>query len=245
MEIPENIQGLCQAFLNGLIAVLGGKLYGFYLYGAVAFPGSDPAGDLDFHVILTETLIEKEHHSIHKLHAALASDFPLLGSELDAYYILLEEARQTSPPTHQLRPEIIDNSWALHRAHTRAGRCFMLHGPDPKDVFPPATWRELESALKGELKFVEEHLTEYPDYCILNLCRLMYSFETRDVVVSKTAAAKWAHTAFPRWRRHIECARRSYARQATIEDREFMLSEVKGLFDFAGERIQQQRDNSV
>ncbi len=87
------------------------------------------------------------------------------------------------------------------------------------------------------MKYVEEHLDDYPDYCILNLFRLIYSFETRDVVVSKSAAADWAYQHFPRWRRHIKLARKSYARQATAMDRQFMLSEVKGLFRFACERI--------
>jgi hypothetical protein len=75
-------------------------------------------------------------------------------------------------------------------------------------------------------------------YCILNLCRLIYSYETGDVVISKAAAAEWARTAPPQWARHIELALRSYAGQASPEDRAFMVSEVGGLYRFACRRIE-------
>jgi hypothetical protein len=241
MNPPEDIQDLCWAFRHGLNAALGDKLYGVYLYGAVAFPDAGPTGDIDFHVILTEPPDDEERSAIEQLHARLALDFPPLGGELDGYYILLEDARQAAPPRHQLLAHVVDNSWALHREHIRAGRCIVLQGPDPKQVYPAASWPELENALQGELTYVEQHLDVYPAYCILNLCRLMYSFETRDVVISKAAAAKWARDAFPQWRRHIEAAQRSYARQATTQDVEFMRSEVHGLFRFACERIRETR----
>ena len=140
MKIPDEIQDLCQAFLRGLNAALGSKLYGLYLYGALAFPEPGPTGDIDFHVILKERLNDREKSQLNDLHAALARDFPPLGAELDGYYILLEEARQKSPPRHQLLPDVTDNAWALHRQHVRAGRCIVLHGPDPRQVYPAASW---------------------------------------------------------------------------------------------------------
>jgi hypothetical protein len=229
----EDIQRLCGALLSGLDAILEQKLFGVYVYGAAAFPDSVSTGDIDFHVILREPLNDTERLAVNDLHAALGREFPPLGAELDGYYILLKEACETSPPTHQLQTDIVDSSWALHREHIRAGRCIVLRGPDPKEIYPAASWSELEEALYGELRYVEEHLGAYPDYCILNLCRLMYSFETQDVVISKAGAAAWALDAFPQWERHIELALKSYARQATPEDREFMLTGVRSLYRFA------------
>ena len=239
MRPPEGIRDLCGDFHRGLDAALGDKLFGLYLYGAVAFPESGHIGDIDFHVIVREPPNEKEKADLDDLHRALAADFPPLGAELDGYYILLEDARQTSPPRHQLRPDMVDGSWALHCEHIRAGRCIVLRGPDPKAIYPAAPWRELEDALRGELGFVEEHLRDCPDYCILNLCRLMCSFESRDVVISKVAAAAWARDTFPEWRRHIELAEKSYTGQATAEDQQFMTAEVRSLYRFACERIRE------
>jgi len=237
MQIPDEIQDLCQAFLRGLHAALGDKLYGLYLYGALAFPEAGPTGDVDFHVILKERLDDSEKSDLNDLHAALARDFSPLGAELDGYYILLEEARQKSPPRHQLLPDVTDNAWALHRQHVRAGRCIVLHGPDPKQVYPAASWPELVGALQGELDFVEQHLADYPAFCVLNLCRLIYSFQTRDVVVSKRASGAWAYDAFPEWRPLVEAATKSYDRRATTGDEELLQSEVRRFFDFACGRI--------
>ncbi len=242
MRLPEDLQDLYQALLTGLNAALGRKLYGLYVYGAAAFPESDSIGDIDFHVILTERLTQAERSAIAALHSDLERDFSPSGVDLDGYYLLLEEAQGTAPPVHQLGTDIHDDSWALHREHIRAGRCIVLHGPDPREIYPPATWRELESALRGELKFVEARLDDHPDYCILNLCRLMYSFQTRDVVLSKAAAAEWAYHAFPQWRPHVEAAKRSYARQATPEDRQLMSAEVRSFFGFACERMGEERE---
>jgi hypothetical protein len=241
MNVPNEIQELCRVFLRGLNTALGDKLYGVYLYGALAFPEGGPTGDIDFHVILSETLNDKEKSELDDLHETLARDFPPLGVGMDGYYILLEEARQTSPPRHQLLADVVDKSWALHREHIRAGRCIVLQGPDPRQVYPAASWPELASALDGELDYVAKHLTEYPDYCVLNLCRLIYSFDTGDVVVSKRASARWAHDAFPEWRPLVGAATKSYDRQATAEDRELLKSEVNSFFDFACERIQESR----
>jgi len=239
MEPTENIKDLCRAFAEGHKAALGDKLFGVYVYGAVAFPESGATGDIDFHVILQEALTDAERSQLYELHASLARDFPPLGADMDGYYILREDARQESPPKSQMWSCATDGAWALHREHIRAGRCIVLHGPDPKSVYPPASWPELEEALWRELQYVEGHLRDYPDYCILNLCRLMYSFETQHVVISKMAAAGWAWEAFPRWRRPIELAKASYPGQAKPEEKEFMMTEVGDFYRFACERIRE------
>jgi hypothetical protein len=164
---------------------------------------------------------------------------------MDGYYILLADARRNSPPKSQMWDRATDNSWALHREHIRAGRCIVLHGPDPREIYPPATWPEIETALFSELDYIEKHLQQYPDYCILNLCRLIYSFETRDVVISKAKASDWAYDALPEWKRHIDLARKSYAHKATKDDREFMLSETERFYLFAQSRIERARDKNT
>ena len=239
MTIREQVSVIGEAFVDGLRRILGDKLYALYIYGAAAFPDDVPTGDIDFHVILTAPLTEDERSRLCELHDALARDFPPLGGETDGYYILLPDARGTSPPQSQMWERATDTSWALHRQHIRAGRRIVLHGPDPRDIYAPATWPELEQALRSELQYVTDHLQQYPDYCILQLCRLIYSHETRDVVVSKARAADWAHDALPDWRRHVELARRSYAGRATAEDRDFMLCQVPALHEYALSRIEQ------
>jgi hypothetical protein len=230
MSIRDEIRPICDSFLTGLRNVLGQKLHGVYVYGAAAFPETLPTGDIDFHVILRSALTDEERSDLEDMHENLACDFPPLGGELDGYYILLDDARQTTPPRSEMWKRATDDSWALHREYIRSGRHIVLHGPDPLEIYPAVTWPEIEQALMGELHYVRDHLGEYPDYCILNLCRLVYSFETHDVVISKAAASEWALNARPGWRKCIELAVKSYSGRATSDDREYMLEHVPDMF---------------
>ena len=248
MSISKDVSIIGQAFVGGLKRILGEKLHGAYVYGAAAFPDAIPTRDIDFHVILNSELMDDERLELERFHESLAEQFSLFGDELDldGYYILLADACREMPPRSQMWTRATDESWALHREHILAGRCIVLHGPDPTKIYPPASWPEIESALYGELDYVEENLRgEYPDYCILNLCRLIYSFETKNVVVSKAQASDWAHDALPQWRQHIDLARKSYARQATPEDGQFMLAEIEKFFEFAKERIEETKKESA
>jgi hypothetical protein len=238
MTIKEQVSAIGEAFARGLRCILGHRLYALYIFGAVAFPGDAPAGDIDFHAVLTDPLTDDERSQIFELHDSLARDFPPLGGETDGYYILLADARRTSPPRSQMGRSEPDMSFALHREHLRAGRCIVLHGPHPKEIYPPATRSEIEEALAGELQYVEDHLDDYPDYCILQLCLLIYTHETGDVVISKAQASEWARDALPAWGRHIELAWKSYARQATPQDRQFILAEVGRFLEFARARME-------
>lgn len=241
MLLRAEIQNLCQAFLAGLNKALGEKLFGVYLYGALAFPDAGPLGDIDFHVIVNSALDSQDRVVIQRLHATLTNDFPPLGGELDGYYILLDDARQRTPPQDQLRDGLHDVSWALHCAHIRRGRCIVLHGPDPLEVYPEVTWFELEQALTGELDFIVENLNRYPAFCVLNLCRLLYSYETRDVVISKRFSAGWASSEFPEWNSLIESAKNYYDRRATLDDKNLLVSKVGSFYTFAGGQIEKSK----
>ena len=122
-----------------------------------------------------------------------------LGRELDGYYLWIRDARRRIRPRNQANPGIMDWSWPLHRAHILAGSCLVLIGPDPATIYPPASWRELAGTLRGELRYVEDLLRrrKATAYCVLNLCRILYSLRTRDVVVSKSGAATWALRTLP------------------------------------------------
>ena len=234
---PAYVQNLCHALLEGLKTALGEKLYGVYLFGAVAFPETKHTSDIDFHVILKGALTKQEHATLVQLHAKLAREYPPLGDGMDGHYLLLEDARGIAQPQSQLASYNVDDAWALHRAHIRAGRCILLHGPDPRSIYPAASWVELEADLEDQLQYVKEHLVVYPAYCILNLCRLMYSFGQREVVISKAAAGEWAWEQFPQWRVLIETAQRFYAGQANAEEEDLLKFEVKAFYRFAYDRI--------
>ena len=143
-NLPEEVQRLCLAFLRGLRGTLGENLHGIYLYGAMTFPDSDRIGDIDGHVIVKTPLTDRERRDITSLHEALACCFPnWVGEGLDVYYILLKEAFGISPPRHQLRTEIADESWALHREHIRQVIAFPCMDPTPSIYIAPLHGRSL------------------------------------------------------------------------------------------------------
>jgi len=238
-DLPQGVQTVCTALLDGLKAALSDNLYGIYLYGAMVFPETTYIHDIDYHVVLKRPLTVRENEEIRQLHRELVDEYPIAGGDLDGWYILLDDARQVSPPGHQVYPDLFDDSWALHRAHIRAGYCIVLYGPEPEQVFPVPTWPELTAGLEAERMYIEKHLSESPDYCVLNLCRLLYSYRTKDVVVSKSAAAEWALDNFATWRPLIEAALRSYAREMNEEDKRLLESETGRFYQFACNMIEE------
>jgi hypothetical protein len=234
-DLPQDIQTLCTALRDGLTVVLGSNLYGIYLYGAIVFPEMKHIHDIDCHVVVKRPLTAREKEEVRQLHKELAEEYPVVGDDLDVWYILLGDTQQQSPPRHQVHTDLFDNSWALHYAHMRAGYCIVLYGPEPEQVFPAPTWPELMAGLEAERIFIEKHLSEYPDYCVLNLCRLIYSYRTKDVVVSKQTAAEWALDNFTVWRPLIEAALRSYAGKIDEEDKRLLESETERFYKSACE----------
>ncbi len=242
MTQSDKINEICQEFLRGLKSILDDKLQALYIFGAAAFPDKLHVGDIDFHVILKHPLSEDERTALYELHDTITQKFPPLGGELDGYYILQSTAQLNSPPKSEMWDGVVDHSWALHCAHIRSGRCIVYYGSDPKAIYPEPTWNEIEDALQAELKYVEDHLEKYPDYCILNLCRLIYSYTTREVVISKADSAIWASNEFPEWDKLVNLAIKSYSRLATTEDRNEMLLKVGEFYKYTIKCIEKEYD---
>src|ERR1039458_2526876 len=106
------------------------------LCGAVTFPETEGTGDLDYHAILARPPNPASAAALAAHEAEMARRHPRHGADLDGWVILLDDARRALPPSHLLRPELRDHSWALRRAHWPAGQCVVLHGPAPADIVP-------------------------------------------------------------------------------------------------------------
>lgn len=172
-----------------LDAILGPRFVGLIQYGAALFPPS-PVSDYDAHVLVSDPFSDDDRAAVASMLDRL-HDLPL-GDDMDVWYVTLAEASASELPQTQLRPGFRDHSWALHRAHWHAGRFILVKGPDPRTIVPEPTWEEIDAALQSELEYVEEHLDDAPAFGVLNLCRILYSYETRDVVVGKFQAAMWS-----------------------------------------------------
>lgn len=224
---PPEHRAVCEAFVRGLREVLGDDLVSVYLYGAVTFPRPEGwALDVDFHTLLARIPTDGQRSGLRRLHLDLAAG-SALGRELDGYHLLLADARRSRPPTGvggvfpstggALADGPVDGAWALHRAHVRAGRVAVLHGADPRAVLAPPTWPELLEGLRAEVAYVLEH-PEHAAFGVLNACRVAWSLEHRDVVVSKPDAAAWGARARPAWAGPLTAALRAYTGRPTPGD---------------------------
>lgn len=233
---PE-IEKLLDEFLSGLKALLKNNLHAVYVYGAVVFPEDIPVRDIDLHVIVRHPVDEKTKKEIEKLHLFLADKYPPWGEELDGYYILWKDAKVRKPPRSFMWDRAVDHSWALHRQHILNGRCKVLWGADPAMILLPPDWTELVDTLKHEFDYVKDILIEYPDYCILNLSRIFYSYKTQDVVISKFSSGTWLSANYPQWTELIKAAKNSYNETATRQDCILLKENVHSFFKFIIQKI--------
>ena len=231
-ELPPEIQALCNRLLAGLKEALGDNLYGIYLYGAIVFPETRYIQDIDFHVIVNTKLTSLEKEAIKRLHDELIEEFQISKDDLDGYYILLDDAQKLVTPWHQVYPDIPDDSWSLHIAHMKAGYCIVLYGAEPDTFLPEPTWSDLKASLDTTLAFTLKHIDIYPAYCILNLCRLLYSHTTRNVVVSKRGAGEWIIKNYPEWKALVESALRIFEKEEKVGDRNNIQTEIDGFHRF-------------
>jgi len=240
-ELPSKVQDICNGLVDGLKEILGRKMYGIYMYGAAVFPDSGPVTDIDCHVILNEPLDDRNREAVFRLYSRLKKDYPPLGQELDIWYILFGDAQKAELPTNQLKTNMSDEWWALHRAHVRAGRYITLFGPEPDDIFPTPSWEDITLALDYELEYIKNNL-KYPAYCTLNLCRIMYSFSKRDVVVSKRFSGLWAIEKFPEWVDMIRAALRTYEGKDTNADKSLLQADLGRFLEFSLRCIDKNRE---
>lgn len=208
--------------------ILGEDLVALWGYGGRAFP--DPPrllGDLDTWTVLNQAPQENIAPLIRDAVEVIARD---VGIALDTRFILLGDASRSELPRNALHLDTsVDVSWAFLRAHFLAGRYVLLHGKNAEDIVPAPTWLELDAALRSELEHLERHVAARDDdpyeaaYAMLNGSRILYSIETRNVVISKRAAGVWATRHLPdRWHEAVRAAGRAYDGEAALEDIEVL-----------------------
>lgn len=252
-HLPRDVRRLLRRFRDRLQGTLGENLVGIYMIGSIAFPDFVPDRvDFDFHAVVRRELRPKEIEALRDMHQLLVGEYRY-GGRLDGFYLPLAKAQDPSRPENLVGvgggsadTTASDGAWALHREHVHQGAVLALEGPEPRTIFPVATWTEIADALEGERAFVEAHLHHYPFYCVLNLCRLVYTWETRDVAVSKVASAAWAlKTLAGRWHPLIRSALRAYRGEDEETDLGQLREGVRPFYRYAVERMDTARGGKV
>ena len=223
----------------------GDNLVGAYLHGSIAFPEYNfEAGDIDFYVLTHRSLNGTEIKSLDHLHRSLAAKFEF-GSKLDGFYIPYAAARMQENPRNlvygahgRIHRGGSDDAWALHREHFARSAYIRLYGPRASRIFSRPNWKEIRSALYRQLVYVRKIIDSDPWRSVLNLCRLVYTFKTENVAVSKLGATRWALKRLPsRWKPVIRSAVKWYKGTANRRDRTILRKDARKLLGFASVRV--------
>jgi len=224
---------------------LDSNLTGAYLHGSIAFPEFEPrAGDIDFYVVIRRSLNGSEIKRLDRLHRALAARFEF-GSKLDGFYIPYAAARRQESPKNlvfgahgKIHRGRSDDAWAIHREHFARSAYIRLYGPRASRIFSRANWLEIRSALYRQLIYARKIIDSDPWWSVLNLCRLVYSFERGGIAVSKLGAGRWALKRLPpRWKPVIKSAIKTYKGIADRKDRMILRRDARKFLGFASVRV--------
>ncbi len=244
-HVPSSVRPLIREFRDELLKTLDNNLVGAYLHGSIAFPEFQPrAGDIDFYVVVKRILNKNDRNDLDHLHGALAHRF-LFGKKLDGFYIPVAQAKRRKSPrglvyaAHgRLHQGGLDDAWSLHRAHFHRSAYIALHGPRASKIFPPASWPEIRKELYKQLHYARSIISKDSAWAVLNLCRLIYSFVTRTIAVSKMRAAKWGLKNLPsRWRPLIRSAINAYRDRTDRRDQLPLRKNARAFLGFASVQI--------
>lgn len=241
-DLPPTLRDAFVRLRDGLVGLLGRDVIALWAHGAAVLPDRpEQLGDVDTHGVLSRPVDPNTAGAIEELHGSIARD---AGIEWDAFYISESDVAGVEAPRHLIRQQFVDSAWALHRAHWLAGRVVVLRGPEPSALVWPPSWAELEAALQKELEHIEGLLSEGRDdsghaaFMVWNACRILYSLETRDVVVSKREAASWALEHLPdAWHVAIRAAGRVYDRRVGEGDADVLRACLDDIVSVTGERF--------
>lgn len=244
-KLPFGVSELVTRFQDQLSAILGRNLVGTYLFGSVAFPDYDThSGDIDFYAVVRKRLTKTEMDQLDSMHRSISEEFEY-GSRLEGFYILIAQARKSQGPKgliyashRRIHRGGVDDAWSLHREHFHSSAYIRLHGPSPSTIFRTADWPSIREDLFRQLVYARRIIQSDPWWAVLNLCRLVYTFEKGKIVVSKLGAAKWALTKLPRkWHQVIRAAVNAYKGPTRGRDRIILRRDASKFLGFASVRI--------
>ncbi|HEY8169808.1 MAG TPA: aminoglycoside adenylyltransferase domain-containing protein [Candidatus Limnocylindria bacterium] len=241
-QLPDTARTAWLRLRNDLVDLLGDDLVAIWAYGGTtAAEGPPRSADLDTYVIVRRSLDDGTARAVEAIHAAIAGEADV---EWDAWYVVESDARRSEAPRHAYRPDRLDTSWAVNRAHWLAGRYALLYGAEPDEIVPTPAWSELLIDLDREVEHLEAHVAAgdtdpfEATYAILNGSRIIRAMETGDVGISKRSAGSWALEHLPeRWHPALRAALRAYDGPATSEDAALLAAEMAEFVATVRERV--------
>jgi predicted nucleotidyltransferase len=244
-RLDPSVRALVPKFRDELSRVLGKNLVGIYLHGSIIFPEYEPRdSDIDFHVVVRKPLAEDDIDGLARMHETLAKKFEF-GERLTGFYIPEAKAQRASNPRRimsvahgRILRDSSDDAWPLHLENFHRAAYIRLKGPKADRIFTTADWTRIRRALYRQLVNTRRLVHSDPGKGVINLCRLIYNFQTGKIVIPKLDAARWAIKKLPsKWQPVIRSAIRTYKRTGGSEDRTLLGRSAPKFLGFASVRI--------
>jgi Aminoglycoside adenylyltransferase, C-terminal domain len=209
-HIPARASVLLQDLTAQLPIILGQNLVGIYLYGSVTHSAFNPKrSDLDCIVLTRRNLSDAQFRKLGAWLAHTAKSNPWT-MRLQMLFLVKDEllVMNSSACLYQfgvLTRSGSDGNPISWLDFLRSGK--VLFGPRPESFLPEITPDLFFQALKRELGYLREEISEKPKskwrdvpiyraYAVLTVCRILYSF-SKGGIASKPTAAKWAIKNLP------------------------------------------------
>ena len=249
----EDINKLLRRLAAGLQELLGPNLIGFYLTGSLTYGDFNrESSDIDFLVVMKNTLPADEIHKVQELHKNISNTFPEWSKRIEGSYITKSMLTSIDPPKEK-RPYVnagkmwqfaYGNEWVINKyALYICGKA--IYGPEPQRIMTPVTIEQVREASRRDLeqdwlpKVQIPNAFHDPDYdsshlqayAVLTLCRILYRHHYDDVS-SKKAASSWVKKTYPEWKNLVEKAEQWYHGQLLNEEQK-----IKNFIMFVNENL--------
>ncbi len=205
-----------ESLLAAFEQILTGTLRGFYLHGSLAFGCFNPsASDIDLLVVTDGPIpVDTKAELVRTLLRVSGSPHPveisfLRRSDLFPWrHPAPFDLHFSEDWRERYEGDLADGRWkrwrspaetdadlAAHIAVTHAAG-LVLHGDPIPDTLPRVPDADLVSAIRLDLEWASERVTENPVYLVLNACRAL-AFLTERRILSKPDGGRWALSAMP------------------------------------------------
>src|SRR5215211_875683 len=199
--------------------ILGDQFVGMYLFGSLANGGFDKHSDIDVLNVTDGEISSKKFSALADLHKRINQLDSPWALQVEASYIPQTALRRFDPANKQhphmdrgsgevLHVMSHESDWIIQR-HLLREHGIAITGPSLRELIDPVSAHNLRQAVVAVLPLWVRPILEdpskiqqrgYQSYCVLTLCRMLYTLKQGEVL-SKAAAANWAlENLDPRWK---------------------------------------------
>ncbi len=220
-----DVNEILNLLYTNIKSIVQDQLVGMYLFGSLANGDFDEYSDIDVLVVTDGEIQESTFSALKNMHMEMAKIDSPWDVQQEVSYIPQNALRRFDPPNN-LHPhldrgtgEVLhmiahESDWIIQR-HILRERGIVITGPDLKTLIDPVSPNDLRQAVIDVLPLWINPILDdpseikkrgYQSYCVLSLCRMLYTLQNK-AILSKPAAARWAmETLGVKWKPLIERA---------------------------------------